>query len=271
MHYSLTLKKRLTFLCFAFVTLSQCAFSAEPCSSTTRLAPYKDYLEHGTYAGNDFSFFSPLPKSRYYTLQKVFEYFEANKGKVVVELGTTRSFVDGRFEGCNDNNPKYWEPTNPSKWDWGAGCFTYLVAKCLGPLNIKIYTVDLMRDHIQRCKVITQPFSNLISYNICSSVHFLRNYNSHNQIDLLYLDTGDITPIEPTARLHLQEARIIVRRNLIAPGGIILIDDVKHPAPIRIDHDKSGLGKAKYSIPYFLNHGFELIDSEFQYILRRKN
>ena len=29
------------------------------------------------------------------------------------------------------NNKKYWDPNNPSKWDWGAGCFTLIASKCL--------------------------------------------------------------------------------------------------------------------------------------------
>jgi len=31
----------------------------------------------------------------------------------------------------------------------------------------------------------------------------------------------------------------------------------------------SNLGKAKYSIPFLLQHGFEMIENEYQVILRR--
>ena len=44
--------------------------------------------------------------------------------------------------------------------------------------------------------------------------YFLENFDK--KIDLLYLDTGDMTPIENTALLHLREADIIVRRNLLS-------------------------------------------------------
>ncbi len=59
-----------------------------------------------------------------------------------------------------------------------------------------------------------------------------------------------MAPIEDTAELHLREAKIIVERNIIADDGIILIDDVKSVVPKQVG-EKSDLGKAKYSIPYF--------------------
>lgn len=238
--------------------------------STQKLAPYKSFLEGGTYNGQDWSFFSQKPRSRYYTFKKAFEHFEETNGKIIVELGTTRSFVSGCFVGCNLDDPKYWEPNNPQKWDWGAGFFTWTSAMCLSHLHPEIHTVDIAVSHIQRCRLITQEFKNLISYHVSSSENFLKKWPAGKKIDLLYLDTGDITPIEPTAKLHLREAKIIIERDLLSPNGIILIDDVKHPAPILLSGDETGMGKAKYSIPYFIEHGFEVVEEEFQYILRKK-
>ena len=85
---------------------------------------------------------------------------------------------------------------------------------------------------------------------------------------MLYLDTGDMTPIEPTALLQLDEVKIVVKRNLLSPNGLILIDDVKNQTPKKFG-DKSGLGKSKYSIPYLLEHWYEIIMDEYQVILRR--
>ena len=227
---------------------------------------YKIYLDRGGYElepDNLVKYFNPLPKLRYHTFKYCYDYFKNQKKIVIVELGTTRSFVCGRFEGCNSNDMKYWEPNNPEKWDWGAGCFTK-VFSTLFP-NSDFHTVDIISDHINRCKIMNSNNKN-INYHVISSENFLENFNK--KIDLLYLDTGDMTPIEPTAQLHLREAKIIVEKDLVAKDGLILIDDVKSPLP-KMFGEKSDLGKAKYSIPYFLENGFELIIDEYQTILKK--
>jgi len=235
-------------------------------SAITILNRYKEYLHEGTLAHQDWSKFARIPKSRYTTFKKAFEHFEKYNGKIIVELGTTRSFVHGGLPGCNSDNPAYWTPRNPENWDWGAGCFTRMVCECLQHMNPAIHTVDLAWQHIERCKIITKDFAHLISYHVNSSEQFLRSIPY--KIDLLYLDTGDMTPIEPTAQLQLREAQIIIERDLIAPNGIILIDDVKNQTPKQFG-ELSDLGKAKYSIPYLLSHGFEMVADEYQVILRK--
>ena len=84
----------------------------------------------------------------------------------------------------------------------------------------------------------------------------------------MYLDTGDITPIEPSALLQLEEARIIVERDLLSKNGLILLDDVKNRTPKKFG-EESDLGKSKYSIPFFLDHGFEIVLNEYQIVLRK--
>jgi hypothetical protein len=82
---------------------------------------YKEYLDKAmSYYYNDIEFlkcFNKLPKSRYYSFKFVLNYIKEYNLKEILELGTIRSFVDGRFEGCNEDNIKYWEPDNPDKWD----------------------------------------------------------------------------------------------------------------------------------------------------------
>lgn len=233
------------------------------------LNPYQFYLEKGTYEGTDWSSFIPPPKSRYDTFKAAFEHFEMHQGKTVVELGTSRSFTHGGLPGCNQDDVVYWTPNNPENWDWGAGFFTRMAAECLYELNPEIHTLDLIASHIERCKVMTEDFQDIITYHVNSSEEFLRTCSFPNGIDLLYLDTGDMTPIEPTALLQLREAEIIVERNLIAPNGIILIDDVKNQTPRKYG-DISGLGKSKYALPYLLENGFEIIMDEYQILLRKK-
>ena len=75
-----------------------------------------------------------------------------------------------------------------------------------------------------------------------------------------------MTPIEPTAALQLQEAKVIVERDLMSPHGVIVIDDVRNQTPKEYG-ETSDWGKAKYSLPYFLDHGFTIIADEYQVIL----
>jgi hypothetical protein len=233
------------------------------------LNQYKDYLEQGTYVGYDWSHIIPTPQSRYHTFQMAFEHFKQNNGHVVVELGTSRSFVHGGHPGCNLDDIQYWTPQDPKNWDWGAGFFTRMAVMCLAHLNPIIHTVDIVPTHIERCKVITADFKNYLVYHVASSVDFLKTC-APQSIDLLYVDTGDMTPIEPTAQLQLEEAQVIVEQDLLAPNGIILIDDVRNQTPKQFG-EPSELGKAKYSIPYFLAHGFEIIADEYQVILRKSS
>lgn len=233
------------------------------------LDTYKDLLDSGTYDGQDWSSLPVLPKSRYATFKFAFEHLEQIGGNVVVELGTSRSFNHGGLIGCNSDDISYWHPDQPETWDWGAGFFTRMAAISLSHLNPDIHTIDIASSHIARARVMTQDFSHMITYHTESSVDFLRNCHFWNGIDLLYLDTGDMTPIEPTALLQLEEAKMIVHRNLIAPNGLILIDDVKNRTPKKFG-ELSDLGKSKYAIPYLLSHGFEIVMNEYQVILRRK-
>jgi hypothetical protein len=233
----------------------------------TSIDKYKDYLENALsyYHSDDIfiKYFNKVPKSRYHTFKYCIDYFN-NKNPVIVELGTSRSFVDGRFEGCNLDDTKYWEPNNPEKWDWSAGFFTKVFSESFP--NSNLITVDLSNSHIKRCKYMNKNVNN-INYVVSSSEDFLNNIDY--KIDLLYLDTGDMTPIEETAQLHLREVKIVVERNLINKDGLILIDDVRNPTPKNAG-EPSNYGKAKYSIPFLLQNGFKPIMNEYQVILIKK-
>lgn len=232
------------------------------------LDKYKSFLDNGTYDGADWSRFSKLPLSRYHTFKQAFQHFEKVGGKIIVELGTSRSFVHGGLVGCNSDDKKYWTPDQPQNWDWGAGGFTRMAAESLYHLNPTIHTVDLIGAHIERCKHITSDFAHIIQYHIASSLDYLQSLESET-IDLLYLDTGDMTPIEPTAQLQLAEAKIIVERNLLSKNGILLIDDVRNQTPKKFG-EECELGKSKYSIPYLLANGFEIIVDEYQVLMQKK-
>jgi hypothetical protein len=253
---------------FVISLLIGCSLIAET-PAETALKPYKEFLEWGTYHGVDWSSFPVLPKSRYDTFKTAFDLLEGIGQPVVVELGTSRSFTHGGHPGCNLDDTKYWTPHQPENWDWGAGFFTRMAAISLAHLNPAIHTVDISPNHIKRCKIMTKDFRQYIKYYIASSENFLHHCNFPDGIDLLYLDTGDMTPIEPTAQLQLREAQIIVERNLIAKNGLILIDDVKNQTPKQFG-ETSDLGKSKYSLTYLLDNGFEILMDEYQVLLRKK-
>lgn len=228
---------------------------------TEILDQYKEYLDMGTYQASCLAALKVKPQSRYYTFKKAFEHFEQNNGKIIVELGTTRSFVHGGLPGCCSTDPKYWTPYNPENWDWGAGGFTRMALECLAHLNPTLHTVDLSQAALAISKTITKDFNN-VEYHHQSSAQFLKSCSF--KIDLLYLDTGDIDLA--TAELQLEEAKIIVEKDLIAKNGIILIDDVMNYIP----GNTKKLSKATYSIPFLLNNSFELIEDEYQVILKKR-
>lgn len=224
----------------------------------------KDYLENAmSYYYNDdifIKYYNRVPKTRYHTFKYCFDYFK-DKNPIIVELGTTRSYLDGKFEGCCNDNPIYWEPNNIEKWDWSAGCFTKVFAN-LFP-NSNLHTIDIMEKHLRISKTMNNDRNNII-YHHTSSENFLNTFDK--KIDLLYLDTGDMD--EKTAQLHLREAKIIVEKNILKDDGLLLIDDVKNPMN---EFSQQNLGKSKYSIPYLLNNGFSYVVDEYQVILKKNN
>lgn len=235
------------------------------------LEKYKDYMDnaHWNYTTKEQfeQYYGRVPKFRYDTMRYCWDQVLKYDFKTVVELGTTRSFVDGKFPGCNENDTKYWEPENPDIWDWSAGCFTRVIGELIQETDIDFISVDLNPYHIRRSQTITEGLSN-IEHIVMSSEEFLAS--GEGQIDFLYMDTGDMTPIEPTAQLHLREAELIVKRDLISDNGVILIDDVRNTTPKVFADEESDYGKAKYSIPYLIDNGFELVMDEYQVVLQKR-
>jgi len=230
---------------------------------------YKEYMD-GAFAPyyTDEQFiesYGRIPKFRYDTFKYCWDWIQEKELKTIVELGTSRSFVDGKYPGCNSDDVKFWEPDNPEIWDWSAGCFTRVFGELIQGTDIDLITVDLMSTHIARSRAMTQDLEN-IEYFSMSSEEFLMS--GDGKIDFLYMDTGDVTPIEPTARLHLRESEILVENDLISDNGLILIDDVRNIQSK--SQDPSDYGKAKYSIPYLQENGFEVIMDEYQVLLQRK-
>lgn len=227
------------------------------------LKKYKDLLDLGSYEGLRYT---DLEKSRYNSFKYCLDFLDKREESVILELGTSRSFVDGKFPGCNLDDVQYWNPKDFSFWDWGAGCFT-LVFGMLAKYK-QLITVDLINSHINRCKIMTDSLDIKCDHIISDSLNFLRN--TDKKFDLIYLDTGDMWPIEPTCNLQLLEVKLILGRDLLKKDGILLIDDVLNGTPRDMGDISNKFGKSEKSIPYLLENGFEKIFDGYQYIFVKK-
>ena len=238
-----------------------------------KIDKYIKYMDNVMSEAYDYNrYYNRVPLFRYHTFKKAFEIFSEINGKVIVELGTLRSFVHGGLEGCNSDDTKYWDPNKPENWDWGAGLFSLMAAEEFYDNDISIHTVDICQAHINRAKIISNKFSNIINYHVSDSVSFIKSFESTygKKIDFLYVDTGDMTPIEPTALHQLKEVTEVDSSGVISDKGIILIDDVRNPAPIIISEESSILGKAKYSIPYLMSKNYRIIMDEYQVLFQKQ-
>jgi hypothetical protein len=214
------------------------------------------------------SHYNRVPKQRDETFSYCVNYLNNRSDIKIVELGTSRSFVDGNFDGVCINDLKFWEPNSLDKWDWSAGLFTKYFSDVLTERGIKfsMTTVDINKEALSICETITNDHKKCINYINSSSEKFIEKCPKKS-IDLLYLDTGNMD--EKTALLHLREAKLLVKNQIIKDDGLILIDDVRNPSMLVRNVEKNKFGKSKYSIPYFLQNGYEIIMDEYQVILKK--
>ena len=201
--------------------------------------------------------YSEFADIRKNTFQKAYdlilERLDDDKCYNIVELGSSRSFVNGGVPGCLVPNSKFWNPDQPKFWDWGAGIFTKVFSENLQGKNFKLYTVDPNNGANFIVSTICRDNKEVI---VCTdySSNFLKNIDF--KIDFLYMDHMDIC--EEACVQHLQDAKLVIDNNLMSENGVILIDDVGE------DNTNS---KSKYSIPYLLEDGYTQILHDYQVIL----
>jgi hypothetical protein len=184
------------------------------------------------------------------TFKKSLSYLLEKDNIVIVELGTSRSFKSWGIS--NDVND--WHEEDPSKWAWSDGCFTRLFADNLKDKNFIIYTIDPCPNAINVVRVMIGN-NNKVKIIKEESTNFLNNFNQ--KIDLLYMD--HLESGEQACKVHLEDSKIILEKDLMKDDGTILIDD----------SPEGRLGKGKYSIPYLLNNGYTKILHEYQVILKK--
>lgn len=195
---------------------------------------------------------------RYQSFKLANEEFKKINGKTILELGTTRSFVDGSHVGCMSDDVRYWYPNNPELWDWGAGAFTLVFSEEYKNTDVKIVTVDAINAHIKRCKIMTEKNKN-VEYVTNCSLNYL-NTLSESSCDFIYQDTCDCD--ENGCLHHKKEAEIIVSKKILKSGGVILIDDHKNL-------DTSLTSKTKYSLPVYTQNGFVILYEGQQLLLKK--
>ena len=95
----------------------------------------------------------------------------------IVELGTSRSFVSGRIE----NNKDFYNPQDPSSWDWGAGIFTKVFNDNLLKYNSNfvLYTIDPCENALYVSKTMN---------NNSNNIKFIKDYSTNflNNIDFIF-------------------------------------------------------------------------------------
>ncbi|MFC0513476.1 class I SAM-dependent methyltransferase [Mucilaginibacter angelicae] len=215
-------------------------------------------------------------EKRYESFHYVFNKLASKKNNVIVELGTSRSFVSGGIPGCMSDNIKYWDENVVENWDWGAGLFTRICAEVIDGSENIFYTVDPDEKAMRISKAITLGYAENINYRLETSTDFLRNFTQ--KIDLLYMDHHETC--EEGARLHLLDSQIIIDNDLLSKDALILIDDIhlenyKSMPGILPKTSEASLtpaehyGKGTFSIPYLQSKGFRLLFEGYQIILGR--
>lgn len=205
--------------------------------------------------------------SRYYIflscLQRLGNKEKKDNNINVLELGTTRSFVDDRFEDCLSTDKKFLKPKDTSVWDWSAVCFTKVFSDCLDS-DSKTTSVDIDNNAMIISKEMNKDKDNTKFVHGTSKCFLSRK---DDKFDLIYVDTGGID--KATELLSLREAKIIVSRDIIKPDGFLLIDDVRNLNSLIKGKTSFFLGKASSSIPYLLDNGFKILMDEYQVLMRR--
>ena len=182
------------------------------------------------------------------TIKTCYQILRNIENPRILELGTTRSFRNGSIDTEN------YSP-NPGDWDWGAGCFTVVMALLLP--GCKLTSVDPLASAIGVSRQMTEPLGVKVDYRLADSTTFLES--THERYDLIYMDHAEAGDSDACAILHKNDAGIILSRNLLLNDGLILIDDVRER-----------FGKGMYSIPFLKQFGFsEISNTCYQTLLRR--
>ena len=165
------------------------------------------------------------------TFRMMFEYLDSlNQDKyLIVETGTTRE-----------------------KDNWQDGNSTIMFDKYCQINNGTVYTID---NYPPNCETVRGFTSNNTIVCLNDSVKFLHEFPTPEKIDLLYLDSFDISwdNPHPSSLHHLKELTSIYSN--LKPGCLIVVDDCNW------DGNK---GKGQYVEEFLWEVGAKLYFEEYQ-------
>ena len=255
------------------------------CQAGTTLEQYLPFLQQsdGEIAERRLQAFCSLMDKRVATTGRAIAEFAERGGGRLVELGIVRQLVHENTICGHNQDSRLCHPDRPEEWNWTDGCFTKLVAEILQSLNMQYIGVDpdpdaheAARNAVIETKCIdfesscSKPFA-LESAEFCTlikpttSMEFRKTRSTdflkceREQIALLYMDYGELS--EECARLHAQDIQLVLDRDLIAPGGMILIDDHQTQAPY--------VPLSKYSVPLLVRAGYKVLEEGQQILLEK--
>lgn len=143
----------------------------------------------------------------------------------------------------NDNRYKYYKYIIPklfsknkpiyiietgSMFTLEQGSFTYVMAKFIKEYTGgKLITVDISKEHIDKCKELTKEYSDVIEYVLSDSVEYLKSLSDEDisKIDLFYFDSFDLVlpNPKPSQEHHLKELLSVYDR--LTDDVILSVDD----------------------------------------------
>lgn len=173
---------------------------------------------------------------RYRTFRRALELMIERESKVILETGTSRK---GRAECAGD------------------GCSTVVFSDFAKRMGLKVYSVDIDPKAVEEAKGCLKDSLDIVEITAMDSVEYIENFEY--PIDLLYLDSYDYDPKDPSPSQihHLKE--IIAAYPKLHEKSIVLIDDCDLP---------NG-GKGKWVIEFLSKKGWKKDTKGYQIIMTR--
>ena len=213
------------------------------------------------------------PESRF-NLDRFFEPYECVESSPNGSVSRSRFYKYVIPKLVAKNKPVFVIETGSfhSSLEDNGGAFTYVMGDLIKNwTGGKLYTVDNNIKHIEKCKELTQPFSEVIEYVHSDSLLFLKDIAGAHQWDLIYLDSMDLDLLKPleSSSHHLGELNLIY--DYCGEDTIIGVDDNYEPhttiewfsdygpnkdTKVLVETGENTVGKGAYIDPFLIEKGW---------------
>ena len=139
----------------------------------------------------------------------------------------------------------------------GGGHSSYKFGEYCAKHDGRLHTVDILEDAIALSERATADYLPWIEHHVNDSTAFLSAFDQ--QIDLLYLDGFDSTPGNEAAASAKQLGEIVAAYPKLSEHAVVLLDDADLP----------GEGKTYSSSRFLAQHGFTLVEEDYQRLYAR--